>query len=79
MNNWISVNDRLPFEAEEDDYDYKCIIVNATDGKTVRPMYYEHICVRGKMTNRWKWIFDRVYEGKPITHWMPLPEPPKGE
>ena len=41
---------------------------------------YEREVVRGKAVERWKWMWDRIYD-KPeaITHWMPLPEPPKEE
>lgn len=75
---WISVKDRLP-DVSRTVSGYEEITVIATDGESVRPMIYERACIRGKTKYRWKWIWDRIYEGKPIVAWMPLPEPPKGE
>lgn len=75
---WISVKDRLP-DVNRTGSGYKEITVIATDGESVRPMIYECACIRDKTKYRWKWIWDRIYKGKPIVAWMPLPEPPKGE
>lgn len=75
---WISVKDRLP-DVSRTVSGYEEITVIATDGESVRPMIYERACIRDKTKYRWKWIWDRIYEGKPIVAWMPLPEPPKGE
>lgn len=74
---WIPVTERLP-DVTSTKSGYEQIYVIATDGKYVRPMIYERACPRGKTVYRWKWIWDRIYDGNPITHWMPLPEPPKG-
>ena len=74
---WISVKDRLP-DVNRTGSGYEEITVIATDGERVRPMIYERACVRDKTKCRWKWIWDRIYKGKPIVAWMPLPEPPKG-
>lgn len=75
---WISVKDRLP-DVNRTGSGYEEITVIATDGERVRPMIYERACVRDKTKCRWKWIWDRIYKGKPIVAWMPLPDPPKGE
>lgn len=75
---WISVKDRLP-DVNRTGSGYEEITVIATDGERVRPMIYERACVRDKTKCRWKWIWDRIYKGKPIVAWMLLPEPPKGE
>jgi len=76
---WISVKDRLPDVDTENSRSLLCesITVTASNGKWVRPMIYERASVRGKMVNRWKWIWDTIYDGDEITHWMPLPKPPK--
>lgn len=75
---WISVKDRRP-DVNRTGSGYEKITVIATDGESVRPMIYERACIRDKTKRRWKWIWDRIYNGKPIVAWMPLPEPPKGE
>ncbi len=75
---WISVKDRLP------EYDKTVLVVNE-DG-------YMHTAVRIKgsiaIIDEWQIkfgvyfydndVWDEDEQGK-ITHWQPLPEPPKGE
>lgn len=78
VQQWISVKDKLP-NVNRTGSGYEEITVIATDGESVRPMIYERACIRGKTKYRWKWIWDRIYDGKPIVAWMPLPKPPKGE
>ena len=75
---WISVEERLP-DVNKSASGYEQVTVIATDGKGVRPMIYERACVKGKTKCRWKWIWDRIYDGNPIIYWMPLPESPKEE
>lgn len=62
MMQWISVKDRLP----EDDGKYLC----CTRSGAIVVVKYHHF----RDTGRW-----RTYESvaQSITHWMPLPEPPK--
>lgn len=73
---WISVEEQLP-DTNKSASGYEQVTVIATDGKRVRPMIYERACVRGKTKYRWKWIWDKIYDGNPITYWMPLPELPE--
>lgn len=75
---WISVEEQLP-DTNKSASGYEQVTVIATDGKRVRPMIYERACVRGKTQYRWKWIWDKIYDGNPITYWMPLPELPEEE
>ncbi len=75
VQGWIPVTERLP-NVDKTKSGYESVIVIATDGKSVRPMKYERACVRAKSVRRWKWVWDKIYVGSPITHWMPLPEPP---
>lgn len=75
---WISVEEQLP-DVNKSASNYEEVMVIATDGKRVRPMIYERACIRGKTKYRWKWTWDTIYDGNPITYWMPLPKLPKGE
>ena len=59
VQEWISVNDRLPEQGEE-------AICIAADGDMMIGKYTEL-----------GWMFPCYFEE--LTHWMPIPEPPKGE
>ena len=59
VQEWISVNDRLPEQGEE-------AICIAADGDMMIGKYTE-----------WGWMFPCYFEE--LTHWMPIPQPPKGE
>ena len=70
---WISVNDRLP----ETEGTYIVMTEKSWEHKPykVMAMDFEIKVLRGVEKRRWKW-----YGKLPIwsvTHWMPLPEPPK--
>lgn len=64
---WISVKERLPKN------NLARVLVFLKDDEFTRPIGFNKIdtdrCIDGKWA-RW---------GKYVTHWMPLPEPPKGE
>ena len=62
---WISVEDRLPKEWES-------VLVWSEHGFHIVAVY---LGVVGKWRECWN---HTMLEGK-ITHWMPLPQPPKGE
>lgn len=73
---WISVEERLPdVDKTQSGYEKQYVIAATKNG--VRPLMFERACVRDKVVRRWKWAWDRIYDGSPVTHWMPLPEPPK--
>ena len=57
VQEWISVDDRLPEQGEE-------AICIAADGDMMIGKYTE-----------WGWMFPCYFEE--LTHWMPIPEPPK--
>ena len=70
VQEWISVDDRLP----EENHDGSVNAVLVTDGFVQHMAYFA----------RGEWRFAESGEIKEpmwysITHWMPLPEPPKGE
>ena len=70
VQEWISVDDRLP--EENNDGSVNAVLV--TDGFVQHMAYFA----------RGEWRFAESGEIKEpmwysITHWMPLPEPPKGE
>ena len=63
---WISVNDRLP----EDESDVLAYSRNGEEGRIYPANYAKGV-----------W-FDCIFTSSAndtTTHWMPLPEPPKGE
>lgn len=70
---WISVNDKLPEAVGGRLLPFDSTAVLAYRSHPVSCVgieYYEHDSKR--------WSDDDQYEGE-ITHWMPLPEPPKNE
>lgn len=74
---WIPVTDRVP-EVSLRSNGWGDVTVIATNGKFVEPLICERAIIRGKEVWRWKWPWNRGYDGDPVTHWMPLPKPPKG-
>ena len=72
---WISVKERLP-ELPGSAWCSRIVICCDENGY-VLPLYWERGIIRGKPVERWKYVWDRIYNGRDITHWMPLPEPPK--
>ena len=78
VQEWISVNDRLPEQPPNrvDEQgrswftpDIDCIVY---DGKNV---FAAHYCLQNKCF----WYADTLHPLKNITHWMEIPQPPKGE
>ena len=61
VQEWISVDDRLP---EKDE-----IVIICTD---------ENFIYAGELIGD-TWFLDNDSWTETVTHWMPLPEPPKGE
>lgn len=63
---WVSVKDGLPEVGSW---------VNASDGKIVSMFKMSRY---RKNNLRWEW-YGSVYHPWTVTHWMPLPEPPKDQ
>ena len=66
VQEWISVNDRLP-EA------WKQVLIYSRHDFCESAVY---IGIPGKWRVTWN---HEMLEADSVTHWMPLPEPPKGE
>ena len=63
MSEWISVEDRLPDTFEP-------VIVCRKKGKAERKVEQGH-----RELNDWWYVYGT--RTKNVTHWMPMPEPPK--
>ena len=68
---WISVKERLP-NLEDGKFGSYYAIVNRPYG--VSYAWYTEDTLRGKKVKRWKSFSGALTD---VTHWMPLPEPPK--
>ena len=66
MSGWINVNDYLPEE--------KMLVLAVDKFRRIRTRQYYR---RGWYDERGLSTMDIVQVEEPITHWMPLPEPPK--
>lgn len=65
-NPWISVKDRMP--EESDCYLVYIVANNTPKNKSIITLYYTNLTKQFVYENR---------ELFTVTHWMPLPEPPK--
>lgn len=81
VQEWISVNDRLPDDEQE-----VLVIAHGWDGRLVYVGSHKRVEAQKSwltgITNKssewslWGWSY---LKEPMVTHWMPLPEPPKGE
>ena len=67
IQKWIPVTERLP----DNEQRVLCFMENKDFG-TFRVFQWSYIDWQWNDGNEW-------YDEKDVTHWMPLPEPPKGE
>lgn len=74
MSEWISVKDRLPDECDN-------LVLAIANGKPCRNITLEDAYVLASYVPNEGWIIDEwpMWEEAEVTHWMPLPEPPKEE
>ena len=68
MSNWISVEDELPNKPK-----YYLVFTRCGSIWNTSLLFWN----MGDVTPKWE-DRDRDYQDN-VTHWMPLPEPPKGE
>ena len=61
---WISVDDRLPENGKED---------------VLIALRWGEVDIGWCEDGRWRSEFVNEYEDGEVTHWMPIPQPPKGE
>ena len=64
VQEWISVKDRLPKNGKED---------------VLIALRWGEVDIGWCEDGRWRSEFVNEYEDGEVTHWMPLPQPPKGE
>lgn len=69
---WISVKDRLP---EEEGW-YLVYTTPNREHKSINKAMFCIVCARGNVESYWR--FAGGYWAN-VTHWMHLPQPPKGE
>ena len=67
-NQWISVNEDLPYNHEEL-LDTKC---KTKEVFVIKALGFFDICYMQKIDEKWIW-----FPYKSIEYWMPIPEPPK--
>ena len=75
-NEWISVEDESPSDAEEG-LEFFCMTNATGKGGGVLPLEWEVATIRGKTVRRWRWL-NRISPWT-VTHWMKRPAPPKKE
>ena len=64
VQEWISVTERLPEKGEE---------------SVLIALRWGEVDIGWCEDSRWRSEFVNEYEDGEVTHWMPLPQPPKGE
>lgn len=74
VQKWISVEDRLP----EDDVDVIVYAVSNNGGYTIAVTFHTHT-LYGLNIEGWASPWQYFTSHYTITHWMPMPEPPKEE
>jgi hypothetical protein len=73
VQEWISVKDRLPDTAE------RVLVCKTWNGRVYKPEYgyYQDF---PKRNGCWYVLTEfGYYPQREVTHWMPMPQPPKGE
>ena len=76
VNQWISVKDRLP-EAVEEDVNGKIAFSELVLVYLVYDNGFTFITVDKCNTDKKRWLHEIPGEGCKVTHWQPLPKPPK--
>lgn len=69
---WINAEDQLPDISKGRFGSFYALV---TDGEKVTYAWFTEDTVRGKKVKRWRSFLGKI--GITVTHWMPLPKPPK--
>ena len=73
IQEWVSVDERLP---EDCGMPVLMVAVNCYDQRVVVKGFTDYQCPIRFLTNEKE--YDHIWSAWEVTHWMPLPEPPKG-
>ena len=80
VNEWISVKDRLPEQNLEPVHDIDGIhFINISEFVLGCTVDGQMVTVQHEIGDERDWWMDYACTYYTITHWMPLPQPPKGE
>ena len=69
VQEWISVDDRLPEQSDQ-----ATAVLGITKHGKCYVVYYYKAAINDEFTG----FYDNAIK-RAVTHWMPLPQPPKGE
>ena len=72
-NKWIPVTERLPDTAE------RVLVCKTWNGRVYKPEYGYYQDFPNQKGCWYVLTEEGYYPQREVTHWMPLPEPPKGE
>lgn len=75
QNEWINMEDRPPEFPNQTCNEMMVIVCTKND--YAMPMVRTRGQVGEEMVEGWLFPWDKIYVGPEITHWMPLPKPPK--
>lgn len=72
VQEWVSVDERLP---EQCGMPVLMVAVNKFGQQAIVKGFSNYDCPSGFLTNEKE--YDHIWDAWKVTHWMPLPEPPK--
>ena len=83
VQNWIPVTERFPEDVYGKDREKILVLVRTKSGNVSQcARCADYDCTADATLSQFKWHKNGKFywsKGKKVTHWMPLPQPPKGE
>ena len=83
VQEWIPVTERLPEDVYGKDREKIVVLVHTKIGNVSQcTRVADYACSTDATLSQVKWTKNGEFywsKGKRVTHWMPLPQPPKGE